>query len=72
MRKNVENRFEPELVDGQFKHKTRNTTFRGEKMPSTFNFTVNENDKLREGQQIGTSRTGQTLYWSQGSVISRG
>lgn len=58
--------------NGKCKHRLKLQSFRGERMPESFEFSVDEDSELAEGQQIGTSRMGQKLYWSQGMVIARG
>ncbi len=65
--------FEGELTeDGKFLFSTFAHSFKGEPMPSHFKFKVSEDDELEEGQIIGTSRSGQVLYWEQGMVIAKG
>ncbi len=47
-------------------------SFKCQPMPSNFEFHVEEYDVLEEGQVIGISRSGQVLYWEQGTVVARG
>lgn len=58
--------------NGSFKHPTGMNSFKGQPVPAHFTFTVNEYDTLQEGEVIGHTRLGQTLYWLLYAVIAKG
>ncbi len=63
--------FENEVLGTAFITLCGATTFRGQITPANFEYSVDENDVLEEGQPIGISRNGQVLYWENEQVIAR-
>lgn len=64
--------FSSTLANSVFKYELISVMFRGEMFPSTYRITVKENETLHEGQKIGHTLFGQTLYWESDQVVSRG
>ena len=57
----------------KFSHGTNNhNTFRGQQLPGYFEINASETQDLKDGQIIGSTRFGQTLYWKGGQVVARG
>lgn len=64
---------EGELENQKFKYPTNSeNSFRGQPLPGHFEVHASETQRLIEGQVIGTTRFGQTLYWIHGSVVAKG
>lgn len=62
-----------ETKDGKFIHEIKIVMFRGVQYPSTFVFDISEDTEPTDGQKIGHSLDGQTLYWSKRTgVIAKG
>lgn len=71
--KNYTSPYADELDENmKFIHATKMNSFKGQPVPAHFTFTVKEYDTLQEGEIIGYTRLGQTLYWMMYSVITRG
>lgn len=63
---------EDELDGGKFKYSAVKVKFRGQDLPSHFNITYKGKREPKDGQVIGHTRMGQTLYWKDKQVIARG
>ena len=59
-----------EAVDGKFVHPAGAQDFMGQPLPTTFH--LDNIEEPKEGQVVGSSINGQTLYWEQGQVVARG
>lgn len=68
----VPNPIENEVEAGVFRYVNQPVIFRGDKYPAHFELRVSDDDELEEGQVIGTSRSGQVLYWMQSMIIAMG
>lgn len=66
------NPIEDEVENGKFKHSVVKVRFRGQELPSHFVITYIGRGKPKEDEEIGYTRLGAKLYWSQNQVISRG
>lgn len=68
----IPNPISEETEGGKFKHELVIVRFRGQELPSHFTITYKGKREPKEGQIIGHTRFGQTLYYEQGSVIAKG
>lgn len=61
-----------ELTNKGFTHPTRFQKFRGEIIPDSFDLDVSEDEELKDGQVVGSTRFGQMLVWLHNMIITKG
>ncbi|NCS97981.1 MAG: hypothetical protein GW762_05310 [Candidatus Pacebacteria bacterium] len=58
--------------NGRFIYATAAVMFKSFAYPSNFEINAQDYDVLQEGELIGTSRSGQMLYWINNMIIAKG